>query len=651
MGNERSLQGVLRRDLLRFAGSTVLAPAVLPGLESYRDARNGYAYGSGYFGEWIIDEHGAPAYRYTCNQLRDAKAAAPTDPIFCGPTDQWHQVGNDRLVVKASNFGYMQVRQDEGAPKFLNDYIPTEGEFAGGLGFLSDGSRLISTYYTGIADRFDRVFGLGYYRKIVAAHGYTVDQTVFAPFGDDPVLLTQVIIRRHSAMRNSDAAPATLRWTEYWGCRPYEFFGADQDVCTQTETHFLRRIFAKRFKHSFEVLNGGLLERKSYTHDPAEYPVGKSGRRARDITPPATFLVPLGDEPATVTADSFPFFRKGGVAAPEAAKSALDGQIEAFTAIHSAYDILNAARPALLVQREFVLNPGETRALYSIYGYLTDAQSAQPLITKYRQSTARFLPDTVKAWAQDGLRLATPEEAWVERETIWSNYYLRSNVTYDDLFEQHFISQAGAYLYINGPGRDGGGRDSPLHAMPLIFSKPELAKATVLFCLKERYHNATPSAEGGNAAADNGQFLMNVAPSDVGLWQLWLASDYVLATRDRAFLDEAIPSYPARRDAGRFTVRELLVRLDRHIRHGVGVGPHGLMRIRGGDWNDDLLLNHCPGDRRAECQESGESVMSAAMAGYIFDRYAAMQAYAGADERDVAETRAFAQAQREAVSK
>lgn len=89
---------------------------------------------------------------------------------------------------------------------------------------------------------------------------------------------------------------------------------------------------------------------------------------------------------------------------------------------------------------------------------------------KYREGVDRFLPATVKAWAEDGLRLTAPEESWVSREAAWSNYYLRSNVTYDDLFQQHFISQAGVYLYINGPGRDGGGRDSPLHAMPLIFT-------------------------------------------------------------------------------------------------------------------------------------------------------------------------------------
>ena len=33
-----------------------------------------YSYGSGYFGKWIKDQFGLPAYHYTCNQHEDLKA-------------------------------------------------------------------------------------------------------------------------------------------------------------------------------------------------------------------------------------------------------------------------------------------------------------------------------------------------------------------------------------------------------------------------------------------------------------------------------------------------------------------------------------------------------------------------------------------------
>lgn len=75
-------------------------------------------FGSGYFGEWITDEHGLPAYRYTCNQLKDEKAKTVTNKEWRNSTEHLHEVGNDRVVGVASNYGYIQLREDEGAPKF-----------------------------------------------------------------------------------------------------------------------------------------------------------------------------------------------------------------------------------------------------------------------------------------------------------------------------------------------------------------------------------------------------------------------------------------------------------------------------------------------------------------------------------------------------
>jgi hypothetical protein len=100
-------------------------------------------YGSGYFGNWITDESGLPAYNYTCNQCTDPKAITPTYKEWRLSTDQSHEVGNDRLVGVASNYGYIQIRQDEGSPKFLNDYNPSAKQFGGGFGYLTDGKTVL----------------------------------------------------------------------------------------------------------------------------------------------------------------------------------------------------------------------------------------------------------------------------------------------------------------------------------------------------------------------------------------------------------------------------------------------------------------------------------------------------------------------------
>src|SRR5215470_14570431 len=122
-------------------------------------------YGSGYLGEWIEDEFGLPAFRYTCDQINDPKAKTQVNPGILLPTEHIHQVGNDRIVGIASNYGHVRVRQDEGAPKFLNDYAPERGQFAGGFGYLTDGKAAFSTYYSGTTASLDRVFGVGYFQK------------------------------------------------------------------------------------------------------------------------------------------------------------------------------------------------------------------------------------------------------------------------------------------------------------------------------------------------------------------------------------------------------------------------------------------------------------------------------------------------------
>ena len=66
------------------------------------------------FGAWGTDGDELPTFNYTMNQLTDPIAteyARTADPKGLGRDGRDHvfQFGNDRLVVVASNFGYLQV--------------------------------------------------------------------------------------------------------------------------------------------------------------------------------------------------------------------------------------------------------------------------------------------------------------------------------------------------------------------------------------------------------------------------------------------------------------------------------------------------------------------------------------------------------------
>ena len=615
-------------------------------------------FGSGHFGEWITDQFGLPAYRYTCDQTRDPKAVTPVHKQWRGPTDHTHQVGNDRIIAAVSNFGYLQVRQDEGSPKFLNDYSPEHARFGGGIGFLTDGKTTLSTYYTGNADSFDRIMGEGYIRNNVNGNKWKIDQVVFAPFGDDPVLISQVNITNHG----SEAAD--LRWVEYWGCHNYQFSyrsWMQADVLHTGNGAELRREFGARFAHDFQVIPGrkGLIETQKFLGRLAEdtqsweqvqaalkkNPTGffggpvpdlAAGTTMEDFNPPPTFLISLDAPADNFATDSSAFFGSGSVEHPSGLATKLNNDASS-----------TGPASALLLERNLKLQPQESRTLFFLYGYKPQGFEINALVAKYSADPAGLWSRSSAAWKTDGVRFSTPAEPWVERETSWHNYYLRSNLTYDSFFRQHILSQGHVYQYIIG--FQGAARDPLQHTLPFIFSKPEIARAVIRYTLKEiQSDGSIPYGIVGSGVPMPAIFR----PSDQEMWLLWCASEYVLATRDKNFLDEKIPIYPHQMaNPSDPTVRELLQRSYTHLTQDLGVGRHGLMRLSNGDWNDEVVVMRSSTASQAssgEVRQQAESVLNAAMASYVLDYYAQMLALIG-ETSAANEARAKAKAQREAV--
>jgi hypothetical protein len=133
------------------------------------------------------------------------------------------------------------------------------------------------------------------------------------------------------------------------------------------------------------------------------------------------------------------------------------------------------------------------------------------------------------------------------------------------------------------------------------------------------------------------------------MWVLWVLSEYVLATRDKAFLDEKIPLYPRREvQLGDPTVCEVAMRCFQHLVDVIGVGEHDLIRVLAGDWNDDIVRSYVPDDLKAEVRDKGESTLNSAMACYVLDHYERMLNYVG-DKKAPEEAHAKAEAQRAAL--
>lgn len=614
------------------------------------------SFGSGNFGTWEIDEFGAPVYRYTCNQLTDPIAITRVNPDWISPTNHMHQIGNDRLVGVVSNYGYVQVRQDEGSPKFLNDFAPDKGMYGGGVGFLTDGEYSFSTMFPGNAESYDRYFGTGYYRKEVSGHGYTANQVIFAPFGDDPIVISQVTIT------NNNSGPANIKWIEYWDNHSYQFSNRAflQSILSPGKgtTPEIRREFSTKFSHSVKEFDNshGVIDHttfEGFTEDEEkswariqlilntvakealggqiELPVEEA--RLEDVDLPATFLVSLDAEAAGWSTNSDTFFGEGGIGSPDGINSNLK-------------DLENGQESgdALMIERVISLEPGEEKTIYFAYGYQEDGVKIDQIISKYKSGIENQLAATVNAWQKDRVSFEVENEPWVDRELLWHNYYLRSNLTYDDFFKNKILSQGHVYQYVFG--FQGAARDPMQHALPFIYSEPEIVKEIIRYSCKEVMEDGSiPYGIVGSGVIMPSAFL----PSDTELWLLWLTSEYVLATRDAEFLDEQITTYPIYKEGlPQRSIKEILNVCYNHLVYTTGTGKHGLIRLSNGDWNDGAVMGFVPNDQVEEVRIHGESVLNASFTSYVLDLYGTFLNYVG-EEDQALESKKVAEGQKMAV--
>jgi len=615
------------------------------------------AFGSGYFGEWITDEQGLPAYRYDCDQLTDPAALSPTNTVWRKENDHTFQFGNDRVTCIASNFGTVQVRQDEGAPKFLGDIDPEHDCYGGGLGWLLDGNSVLSTYYDGKADSFERVYGAGYMRKVVKKGDLSVSQLIFTPYGDDPVLVSRVTIENHSD------APKKVKWYEYWGARPYlmsfrslllSLAGntAELDTYINNSAQSMRRKLADSYENKFsadgKILRNamkfggwGIKDKTIWNIAQKRYrPLAETAHNYslylgelddyEDVDPPETFLCAADAQVESFITDAKAFFGTGGLSSPDGAKSGISGKMK------PSHTAMIAASPADVAA-------GGKITLTYIYGYLPDGFELPALMKKYGADFDKLFADSCAKWKEDRISLSIPGQEWIDRELLLHNQSLRSAATYDSALGEHILSQGHVYQYIMG--FQGASRDPLQHVMPFIYTDPGLVREVIRYTLKSILPDGTvPYGMCGHGAIMTSPFLSD----DLELWLIWTLSEYILATKDLSVLHERVTPYPYKGvKQSETTALELVKRAFRHFLEFTGTGANGLPRLLGGDWNDNVVVGNADPKEQERIYAEGESVLVGAMAAAVLDRYAEVLAMAGEDGTEAA---AFAEQQRAAVA-
>jgi len=541
-------------------------------------------YGSGDFGRWTVDGWGLPAYDYTIDEEKNPIAAQPE---LSGAVDAWSQVGNDHVVADASNHGYVQLWSQDRLYQWMNYYDASHQHYAGGFGYLKAGGRVISTLYDDRpADATTlRRFGVGYFAKRTSVPGISERDVVYAPFGDDSLLLHDVTI--------TDTGSQTLSgsYFEYWDVNP-EVLAAGNEVPRGYQSP--------------------VWDASSHTLSVAQLP--------DDIdTDPLTIFASALDAPVTAyDTDTSAFFGSGTRADPAAVAA---GKLTDSIAPPDANGAEGSGMFAF--QTPLTLSPGQSITLRYAYGY-AHADKVNGLLARYRPQRHPLRTSELRwrAWLPK-VELG-PSYPWLSRELQWDAYIVRSDATYDEMCGYHILSQGGYYQYWFG--FQGAFRDPLQHMLPMIWSDPWLARQVIEYSAHEQ------PAVGGQIpyALISGCRRYDLGTSDdLDLWLLWGAAEYVLSTRDYAFLDTQIPYYEG---AGSGTLWDHLKLAFQHQEDVVGTGPHDeYLTGLTGDWSDFST----------QFNQMTESDLVTAQASYIYPRLALVADHMG-DTAFAAQLRAAA---------
>ena len=306
---------------------------------------------------------------------------------------------------------------------------------------------------------------------------------------------------------------------------------------------------------------------------------------------------------------------------------------------------------------DVVLNPGETKELVFILGYVENpvdekwewqvgtpdteglflsslAPNATNVINKRRaeEMIAKFATTEAVDKAFDELReywdkllskytVKTADDKVDRMVNIWNQY--QCMVTFN-------LSRSASY-FESGIGRGMGFRDSNQDLLGFVHQIPDRARERIIDLASTQfpdggaYHQYQPLTKKGNDEI-GGNF------NDDPLWLILAVVAYIKETGDYGILDVQTP-YDNKEELATSLAEHLKRSFDHVINN---LGPHGLPLIGRADWNDCLNLN-CFSTESGESFQTvtskdgkvAESVMIAGMFAYIGEEYALLMAKTG----------------------
>lgn len=585
--------------------------------------------GNGHFGVWFEDNFGLPAYEYNCNQDVDPLARTPTTYGFS--KDHYHQLGNDKITATAHNGGYVQVLEGSRGFQWLNLFDKKNNCFGGGVAFIYDEKNhnhindLYNPLHFETSVLYKRVFGMGYFQKVLQSNDIQIEHNICIPFSDDPVVISEIIVSNTSKTENLE----NLQLFDYWGINLNHIlkslivswngrkkYGASRKLnFTGKLVKFLQKIVKKdtdgsrkKFDKNFEMSSQSDINTQTISLEPKykKNPPFKPNEAAEhNFYPKNVFLSMIEGKSDYAFTEQNKLFNNEN---PEI-------QISYLNDSWSRLENSNIENPCLILGTRLSLKPGDSQKIICIFGYANEDEKID-LIKKYQTIIKEnsILEWNASKWKSSLIEFDVEGVDWLLRESKWHSYYTRSSSFFDEYYNLHRFPQGSVYLF--GHGFDGAIRDFMLYLLAIIHINPKLAKEYLTLNLSFM----SPEGKLPYGFCGFGKTLsasVHSKPSDLYLFLLWGIIQYIYSTRDFDFLNIEVPLYPKTLNKSSKVIDKIKKLITFFFSENVGFGQHDLIKCNDGDWNDGISFMI---KKRKKFLKYGESNFNSTFALYLLPK-------------------------------
>ena len=475
-------------------------------------------------GRWQVDEDHLPVFDYYGEDALRYKNG--NGHLLDIPAEPWFLLGNYRMTMFVHTNGRYQFLTGERTWARINYDEQKLG--ANGAEISVDGKTVILAGDQARAEQ--RRFGTGYAEFIYAPNKDVRVKRVLAVKPSEknnqgiPAFLAEI------QMENNGTEPVAVKYMEWIGIR-YQPMGQNQcEVC---------------YRNWFEQREGLALVSIEAEQMTASFRTGDREESRWDYFPPSVYI--------------------------QTDKMRITWQ-----------------QDRVELKKEFRLEPGQTVNLEYIIG-VSYTPGYEEIMKECRMLMEVPKGDKIKyrrEWRQALSEVPSGESEEMYQEMLWNCYNLEAMATYREYYGETFIPQGMTYDYQYG--RPCAARDHLQHALPIMYTNPELAKSCIRYVLKKMTADGELKyMEYGYGKTSNGGWSV----SDQQLYLFYTVAEYLRVTGDYDFLAETTAYYPPHASYMGSTLDKLKDAMI-YLIEEVGTGARGLVRLLNSDWNDMVYHNY-----------------------------------------------------------